>query len=659
MQPQIAGYSIQRELGRGGMATVFLAHQQSLQRQVAIKFMAPALASDEEFARRFLKEGPTAARLIHPNIVKVIDTGVRDGHYYLAMEYVPGGTLKQRIQRGLPVPEVLSVLRSIAAALGYAHQQGIVHRDVKAQNILLREDGTPVLSDFGIAKALGSATAMTLSGMSMGSPHYMSPEQLRGEPVDRRTDLYALGILCHEMLTGKVPYTAENSIAIAYQHVNAPLPRLPAELAAFQPVLDGALAKRVEDRFDDAEAMIRALERTEAVWREQTQSPTRMVKRPDSSRGLLAGLPARLAAVALITVLLGGTGFYVYQQQQIRQTANQQQLAHWLAEGRAALQREDFTTGLDVVTEGLAVQPRSAELLALRQQLQDRRANQQREQAAAERRRQAMLQEQREVERQRQREADRLLDAARNAWTAGEFETSLVLIERGLTILPEAPALLALRQQIRERSATQRELVTAARPATVTPEPAVVAAPPTDREPASVYLPLPAEPPLEEPVTLVLVPEVVPVPETSAIQTEIARLLERAEQQIEARKLTTPPGDNAHETFRQIGRLDGGRTAAEQGMRRLAELYLELARGRQRSGNLNQSLAFVDRGLEVQPGDTALLALREEIRGRQTRPATPTRRVDSPPASPPVRAVESPPASVAREPEPPRRFGTF
>ncbi len=619
MQPQIPGYRVERELGRGGMATVYLARQESLRRQIALKLMAPALASDEEFTRRFLKEGPTAASLVHPNIVKVFDTGAHDGQYYLAMEYIPGGTLKQRIRQGLPVHTALAVLRCLAEALGYAHQQNIVHRDVKTQNILMREDGTPVLSDFGIAKALGSATAMTYSGMSMGSPHYMSPEQLRGEPVDRRTDLYALGILFHEMLTGKVPYTAENSIAIAYQHINAPLPQLPAELAVFQPLLDKLLAKRVDERFEDAAALIRALKTAEAQWRTRIDSPTRAVR----TGGPRTRPLGRIAAAALLVVLLVGVGVYIHDQQQQMHQAERQQLDIWLTQAGQALEREDFAAGLMITAEGLAAQPRSTELRSLHQQLQQARTGQQRRLAADERRRMALLEEQHRAEQQRRREADQLLEAARRARDAGEPETSVVLIERGLAILPElepAPS-----------------------------EPSV--------SPPSVALLETAPDPTAPPPRVELHP---PDPPALILRDEIDRLLARADRQIEAWKLTTPAGDNAHETFEAIARLNGGRTIAERGLQRIAALYRELAESRLRSGNPTRSLAFVERGLAVRPGDEQLLALRETIRTRQTRRSAPERPANRSVDPPATRVPATPPAAAAREPEPPpRRFGTF
>ena len=223
----IPGYQIERELGQGGMAIVYLALQESLHRHVALKVIKPILTTDQEFAQRFLREGRIIAQLSDPHIVTVHDIASHEGVYYLSMEYLPGGSLQQRIREGLPLRDALTIARAIASALHYAHHRGIIHRDIKPQNILFHENGSAVLTDFGIAKTLGSSTIMTRTGLSIGTPRYMSPEQIRGQGVDARADLYSFGVLLYEMLTGNAPYTAEDSFALAMMHVTAPIPELP------------------------------------------------------------------------------------------------------------------------------------------------------------------------------------------------------------------------------------------------------------------------------------------------------------------------------------------------------------------------------------------------------------------------------------------------
>ncbi len=260
MDIEIPGYEIERELGDGAMAVVYLATQRSLERKVALKVMAAALAADPSFCERFLREGKTLARLSHPNTVTIHDIGNVGSHYYMAMEYLPNGTLKERITAGLSAEQGIQYLRQIASALGYAHAQGLVHRDVKPANILFRADGTAVLSDFGIAKSLEDRTQFTQAGFAVGTPSYMSPEQARGQQVDGRTDLYALGVVLYEILTGQLPYVGADSLSTALAHLTQPLPELPIAQGRYQPILSRLLAKDPADRFPDAAALIKALD---------------------------------------------------------------------------------------------------------------------------------------------------------------------------------------------------------------------------------------------------------------------------------------------------------------------------------------------------------------------------------------------------------------
>ncbi len=271
MDIELPGFDIERELGEGAMATVYLATQRSLQRKVALKVMAAALAADPSFAERFLREGRTLARLSHPNTVTIHDIGNVGSCYYMAMEYLPNGTLKERIQQGLDPEQGLAYVRQVAAALGYAHSQGLVHRDVKPANILFRADGTAVLSDFGIAKSIEDNTQFTQVGFAVGTPSYMSPEQARGQEIDGRADLYALGVVLYEILTGKLPYNGKDSLSTALAHLTEPLPELPIEQGRYQDILRQLLAKDPAERFPTAGALIAALDRLAPSALEATQ----------------------------------------------------------------------------------------------------------------------------------------------------------------------------------------------------------------------------------------------------------------------------------------------------------------------------------------------------------------------------------------------------
>ncbi|SDV09337.1 serine/threonine-protein kinase [Pseudomonas mucidolens] len=260
MTLDIPGYDIEGEIGEGAMASVYLATQRSLERKVALKIMAAALAADPSFCERFLREGKTLARLSHPHTVTIHDIGNVGELYYMAMEYLPNGTLKERIADGLTPEQGLVYIRQIASALGYAHAQGLVHRDVKPANILFRADGTAVLSDFGIAKSLDDRTQFTQAGFAVGTPSYMSPEQARGQEIDGRADLYALGVVLYEILVGKLPYNGTDALSTALAHLTEPLPELPVHHGRYQEVLKKLLAKDPGQRFPDAASLLRALD---------------------------------------------------------------------------------------------------------------------------------------------------------------------------------------------------------------------------------------------------------------------------------------------------------------------------------------------------------------------------------------------------------------
>jgi tRNA A-37 threonylcarbamoyl transferase component Bud32 len=266
--PRIAGYKLLREIGQGGMSTVYLAEQESLGRKVAVKVMLPEALTDEVSRRRFENEARTIARLDHPNIVGIYEVGrTLDDLPFYAMPYLGRGHLGQRIarQHGISHDQsrIISTLRSLLEALDYAHVRGIVHRDVKAENVLFDDAERPQLADFGIALRKGINPRLTMTGLAVGSTAYMPPEQARGEDVDSRADLYSIGVLAWEMLTGSLPYNAADALSMAVMHAKDPIPRLPAELMHWQRFIDHALAKSPANRFRSAQQMLEALDRIE------------------------------------------------------------------------------------------------------------------------------------------------------------------------------------------------------------------------------------------------------------------------------------------------------------------------------------------------------------------------------------------------------------
>ncbi|MGY1410238.1 MULTISPECIES: protein kinase domain-containing protein [unclassified Luteimonas] len=258
--PEIAGYRLTRVLGEGGMSTVYLGTQLSLGREVAIKLMRKEALADEVSRRRFENEARTIARLEHPHIVGIHEVGrTTDGLPWYSMPYLPRGHVGQRDLTGDP-QRVREILRALLSALTFAHARGVVHRDVKAENVLFDEADRPLLADFGIALRRGHGTRVTMTGLAVGSTAYMAPEQARGEQVDHRADLYGVGVLAWEMLTGELPYKADDALAMAIQHAQKPVPKLPPGLRHWQRFMERALVKSPRRRFHDAAQMLAALE---------------------------------------------------------------------------------------------------------------------------------------------------------------------------------------------------------------------------------------------------------------------------------------------------------------------------------------------------------------------------------------------------------------
>ncbi len=255
-------YQIVEDIGRGGMATVYRASQPTLHRFVAIKVLPPVLSMDEQFLARFRREAMVVANLAHPNILPVYDFGNFDGYVAIVMMYVAGGTLRQKMLQPIDFRLANRIATQIAEGLDYAHRRGVIHRDIKPNNILMAQHDWAVLSDFGIAH-LANRETLSNSGVGIGTAEYMSPEQALGDPVDARTDIYSLGVVLYELLCGRVPFHGQSPIATLHQHIYEPLPALtlqPGVPALYQMIVAKALAKSPADRFQTASELRTALE---------------------------------------------------------------------------------------------------------------------------------------------------------------------------------------------------------------------------------------------------------------------------------------------------------------------------------------------------------------------------------------------------------------
>ncbi len=253
---EISGYTVVRKIGEGGMSSVYLARRTGDELQLVLKIVDAELSKNDEFLRRFIRECGIISKIDSPYVARIFDQGFSQEHAYLAMEYFVGGDLKARIDRGVAGPEALRVVRQIAIGLEAVHASGVVHRDLKPQNILFRADDTLGIVDFGIAKHVEDTAQLTVHGQVFGTPYYMSPEQGLGKVLDARSDLYSVGVILYEMLAGRRLYTADNAVSLVYKHIHDDIPKLPAKFTQYQVLLERLVAKRPADRFENASGLI-------------------------------------------------------------------------------------------------------------------------------------------------------------------------------------------------------------------------------------------------------------------------------------------------------------------------------------------------------------------------------------------------------------------
>jgi len=322
-------YELEEVVGQGGMSTVYKAHDSLLERYVALKVLHQQYNEDEDFVERFKREARSVAQLQHPNIVTVIDRGEEDGRQYIVFEFIDGENLKELVVRKgrLEVRDALEIADEVAQGLAFAHENGLVHRDVKPQNVLLNGDGRAKVTDFGIARSLDVEHGVTQTGTILGTSNYIAPEQATGQPVDAHTDVYSLGIVLYEMITGELPFPGESFVAIAMKHIQQPSPNVldirgdvPLRVAS---MIDRALEKDPEQRFPtmgafaaEIEASLAELDRGEdgevtmVVPAAQRLRPQKQ-RKPVSPFPVLIGLLGALAIAAVVVGLLtlrGGGG---------------------------------------------------------------------------------------------------------------------------------------------------------------------------------------------------------------------------------------------------------------------------------------------------------------------------------------------------------------
>ena len=364
-ETMVAGrYRLIGKLGSGGMADVWCAEDTMLDRRVALKFLHERFAQDEQFVERFRREASSAAGLQHPNVVGVFDRGTVDGSHYIAMEYVEGASLKDLIDRGLGVPEAVEIIRQVLAGARYAHSHGIVHRDLKPQNVLVDSEGRARVTDFGIARA--GASEITQTGSVLGTAQYLSPEQAQGLPVTAASDIYSIGVMLYEALTGQVPFDGDSPVTVALKQVSE-RPRPPSEVnpqvsRALDAVVLKALAKDPSNRFRSAEEFLAALDAAEAdpsgaafgdtasyaaVAAAAGTPPPPPPEEPPSRRAFFT--PARLILLALILLALLGLGVFALTRSSAPQVLVPSVIGETQGKAQSTLQAAGFEVAVKTV----------------------------------------------------------------------------------------------------------------------------------------------------------------------------------------------------------------------------------------------------------------------------------------------------------------------
>lgn len=318
---KIGRYEVREEMGQGGMSVVYKSFDTVLERFVAIKVIQPNQQQSEKFLRRFQREAKTLAQLSHPSIVKILDNGLYEGVPYLVMEFVTGGGLNSRMGKAYPYAEAAAILAPVARALQHAHERKVIHRDVKPANILINESGQPMLSDFGIVKLLDmdETQGLTSTGAMIGTPAYMSPEQASGKPVDGRSDIYSLGLIFYELVTGRKPFTANTPVELTLKHIQEPVPRpkntvrdLPQE--ADQVILK-SLAKSPDERYQNMAAFAAALEKLAESYTKSVRIGAAIEQKPETALPKPKGKFHMLAVGAVVGIVaLALAVFFLTQQ---------------------------------------------------------------------------------------------------------------------------------------------------------------------------------------------------------------------------------------------------------------------------------------------------------------------------------------------------------
>ena len=616
----IPGYEVQRELGSGGMATVYLAIQENLHRDVALKVMTPGLAVDETYCQRFLKEGRIAAQLTHLNLLTVYDIGVHDNHYYMASEYLPGGTARDKMNDGITEADIVHIITDIAQGLQFAHSKGFVHRDVKPGNLLFRGNGDCVLGDFGIAKAVDSNTGATKLGTSIGTPHYMSPEQAKGEKVDHRTDLYSLGVVFFEMLSGKPPFDADDPFSVALMQINEPCPEVPAEYSQFQPLIEKLMAKNREERYDQADDFLDDLESVTGAVAPARKTTRRKMAPEDAARKVTPAPAARssspknappakrsvvpvvVSVTGLIAIVsLAVIGWNVFSEYSEKpavvddggdtddESAAKRARELKRTADKASRERFDALLGEadQLIEEGkLLCNGGDSALARYRTVLGEDADN--------------------DSARVKLRElANRIESAAETEWAQGELQNAYTLLRQASVEFPGDQGIDYLLTEIQgqgyelvdplasSQDGCGASQISGEESAVSDPEQRVATTVETDNPPV--------QPPTQSQDL------------SDADREQVTVLLKQADNYFDANIFSHPPGENAMDKYLAVKALEPDNRRAIERLERIAGLWLRAAQVRIGRGEWDKARAMIDRGLQAEPNNSDLAALLQQV----------------------------------------------
>lgn len=596
----IPGYRVLRELGHGGMANVYLAEQESIEREVALKVMLPALAaSDPSFSARFIREAKIVARLAHPHIIAVYDVGIAGPYHYFSMEYVTGGDLKARIRQGMMPKLAFAIIRQVAMALAFAHAKGYVHRDVKPENVLFRQDGTALLTDFGIAKSNEPATRMTATGAVIGTPHYMSPEQAQGHELDHRSDLYSLGVMLYELLTGDLPYTGSSAVSIGIKHLKEPIPQLAPPVHVYQPLINRLLAKNPDDRFQTGDDVLAALDAMSSGAAMPISTPTviagaaTVITNPDAAPTRITAPPQKrkaplvIAFATAVLLLAGITTFLMLRDvpmpAEVSSTAPPPKTN---SPEQATDEVARLLTAADeAVLAGRHLEPRDNNAVSYYRQVLEIDA------------------ENKRATRGLQEIARHFISASEAAIEKKDYDQAAALLANAEQADPNHPLLFSRRLTLSElRQKHISKLGDAGKP--VAPKP------------------LPATPkPSPTPVVMTKPELVKPTESVDQARQQVARDQEqrlqgfyaRIEEMLSAPNLTPTRLGLASELLAEALKLAPGDSRARAATSQIADGYLRLATAQVEKKEYKEAEGLVRRGLELKPDHRLLLSLEKDV----------------------------------------------